>query len=95
MSTVGTKGGLNLDDSKNLVKLIHKLTQSKSLLKIGAIKYRPNEIWKMQAENKFLTKKLKWKPKINFEQGLVNTIEWCKRFVKVYVKKSSSFNNLN
>ena len=29
---------------------------SKSKLKIGAKKYRPNEIWKMQAENKFIIK---------------------------------------
>ena len=49
----------------------------------------------MQAENKFLINKLGWKPKIKFEQGLVNTIEWCKHFVKVYISKSSSFNNLN
>ena len=89
---VGTNNPIKI---KNLVKLIHKLTNSESVLKIGAIKYRPNEIWKMQAENKFLINKLGWEPKVKFEQGLINTIEWCKHFVKVYIVKSSSFNNLN
>ena len=40
-----------------LVRKIHKFTNSKSLLKIGALKYRPNEIWKMQANNKFILSK--------------------------------------
>ena len=39
---------------KDLVKKIHKYTNSNSKLNIGALKYRPNEIWKMQANNKFI-----------------------------------------
>ena len=62
---------------------------------IGSLKYRPNEIWRMQAENKFIIQKLKWKPKIKFEEGLIKTIEWYKNFIKVYLNDKSSLNNLN
>ena len=79
---------------KNLVKKIYQLTNSRSKLKIGAKKYRPNEIWRMQAENKFVLKKVGWRPQISFEHGLTNTIQWYKKFVKIYYNKNSSFNNL-
>ena len=79
---------------KDLVKKIHNLTNSKSILKIGAKKYRPNEIWRMQAENKFILNKVGWKPAINFNQGLTHTIQWYKKFIKVYYNANSSFNNL-
>ena len=67
---------------KNLVKKIHLLTNSKSKLKIGKMKYRPNEIWKMQAENKFVLKKVKWAPRITLLDGLKRSINWYKIFIK-------------
>ena len=79
---------------KNLVKKIHQLTKSKSILKIGAIKYRPNEIWRMQAENKFVTKTLGWKPSVTFDEGLKNSIKWYKKFLKLYFDQQSSFKKL-
>lgn len=78
---------------KLLVKKIHKFTNSKSSLKIGALNYRPNEIWKMHADNKFITSK-GWKPKINFDLGLKNTISWYRKFYKLYLDKKSYFKNL-
>ena len=78
---------------KQLVKKIHKFTNSKSTLKIGSLKYRPNEIWKMQADNRFITSK-GWKPKVNFDNGLKKTIDWYKKFYKSYLGKNSSFKNL-
>ena len=78
---------------KLLVKKIHKFTNSKSSLKIGALNYRPNEIWKMHADNKFITSK-GWKPKINFDLGLKNTISWYRKFYKLYLDKKSYFQNL-
>lgn len=79
---------------KDLVKKIHKYTKSESILKIGAIKHRPNEIWKMQAENKFVTKDAGWKPAISFDQGLLNCVDWYKRFVKLYYDDKSFFKYL-
>ncbi len=78
---------------KDLVRKIHKYTNSKSKLKIGALKYRPNEIWKMQANNKYIISK-GWKPKINFDDGLKLTISWYRKFIKSYLDKNSSFKNL-
>jgi len=72
---------------KDLVKKIHKLTNSKSKLKIGKKKYRPNEIWKMQAENKFVVNTIGWKPKISFEEGLKNSVEWYRDFLEAYFGK--------
>ena len=78
---------------KNLVKKIHKFTNSKSKLKIGSLNYRPNEIWKMQANNKFIISK-GWKPKISFDDGLKRTITWYRKFSRSYLDKNSSFKNL-
>tara|TARA_Y100001970_G_scaffold291827_1_gene430527 strand:+ start:1860 stop:2825 length:966 start_codon:yes stop_codon:yes gene_type:complete len=69
---------------KDLVKKIKKFTSSKSKVKMGSLKYRPNEIWRMQANNK--EAKLKgWKPKIDFDEGLKFTIKWYKNFNKFYL----------
>ena len=76
-----------------LIKKIHKFSNSKSKLKIGALKYRPNEIWKMQANNKFILSK-GWKPKINFDEGLKETIKWYQIFLKIYLNNLNSLKNL-
>lgn len=78
---------------KNLVKKIHKYTNSNSKLRIGSLKYRPNEIWHMQADTKFISSK-GWKPKINFDNGLKFTIAWYQKFYKSYLDKHSTFKNL-
>ena len=78
---------------KQLVKKIHKFTKSKSKLKIGALSYRPNEIWKMQANNKFLIAQ-GWKEKINFNEGLKDTIKWYSKFCNLYLDKNNYFKNL-
>ena len=75
------------------MKKIHKFTNSKSKLKIGSLNYRPNEIWKMQANNKFIISK-GWKPKINFDDGLKRTIAWYRKFSRYYLDKNSFFKNL-
>ena len=51
---------------------------------VSSLKYRPNEIWKMQANNKFLSSR-GWSPNINFEDGLKSTISWYKKFNKSYL----------
>ena len=67
---------------KSLVRKIHKISNSKSKLKIGKKSYRPNEIWKMQAQNDFVLKKVKWKPKIQLDEGLDISIKWYRRFIQ-------------
>ena len=78
---------------KILVQKIHKFSKSSSRLKIGFLNYRPNEIWKMQANNKFLVSK-GWKSKISFDEGLKKTIEWYKNFNDLYLSKKGTFKNL-
>tara|TARA_B100001093_G_C26832115_1_gene1016611 strand:+ start:1820 stop:2797 length:978 start_codon:yes stop_codon:yes gene_type:complete len=78
---------------KNLVKKIHKFSNSSSKLRIGYLNYRPNEIWKMQANNKFLVSN-GWKAKVNFDYGLKKTIDWYKNFYNLYLNKKGTFKNL-
>jgi UDP-glucose 4-epimerase len=78
---------------KNLVKKIHNFTGSSSKLRIGSVKYRPNEIWKMQANNKFLTSK-GWKPEVDFDSGLKKTISWYRNFNQLYFGTKARLKNL-
>jgi len=63
---------------KELIQTIAKMTNSKSNLQIGALPYRPTEIWRMCAANQRAKEILGWEPKISFEDGLAKTIEWFK-----------------
>jgi UDP-glucose 4-epimerase len=83
-------GSNNPISIKELVKKIHKYSNSSSKLSIGSIKYRPNEIWQMQANNKLITSK-GWKPKIDFDTGLKNTIKWYQSFYKLYLSQQGIF----
>ncbi|MBF0540564.1 MAG: GDP-mannose 4,6-dehydratase [Nitrospirae bacterium] len=80
---------------KELITLIHKLTESSSELKFGAIPYRPTEIWRMYGDNTKSKEILKWSPKLTFEEGLKESIEWYRGFIKVYKDKKSDFYLLN
>ena len=86
-------GSNNPISIKELVKKIHLFSNSNSKLKIGALKYRPNEIWKMQANNKFITSK-GWRPKVNFLDGLKKTINWYQNFNELYLSKKGTFKKL-
>ena len=79
---------------KDLVKKIYNYTLSKSKIRIGSLKYRPNEIWRMQANNKFIVSK-GWKPKMSFDTGLKLTINWYQKFNDIYLKKNSTFTVLD
>ena len=68
---------------KDLIYKILKLTKSKSKLYLGP-QERPTEIYEMRAKNTLAKKYLKWKPQISFDQGLINTIEWYKKYKKFY-----------
>jgi len=80
---------------KELITLIHKLTESTSELKFGAIPYRPTEIWRMYGDNTKSKEILGWQPLLPFEEGLRESIEWYKGFIKVYKDKKSEFYLLN
>ena len=70
----------------DLINKIHALCESESDLKIGALAYRPTEIWRMKADNQNALKYLKWKPNVSFNDGLISTINWFRKFYDVYFK---------
>ena len=78
---------------RDLVKKIHKYSNSSSKLKIGSLQYRSNEIWNMQANNRLITSK-GWKPKFNFDNGLKQTINWYRNFYKLYLSDKGIFKQL-
>ena len=79
---------------RDLVKMIHKLCDSNSELRIGSISNRPTEIWRMFADNQRAQDLLDWKPSVPFEEGLKKTILWFKKYLDVYYAPSSSLNQL-
>lgn len=80
---------------KELATKIHKFTNSKSELKIGALNYRPTEIWRMRASNKKAEEILGWRPKIDFDTGLKMTIDWFKKYRELFEDKNSVLSRLN
>ncbi len=78
----------------DLVRKIHQLSNSSSKLKIGALPNRPTEIWRMSGSSYQAQKNLNWKSKISFEEGIVKTIEWFKRYYELFYKKGSQLNQL-
>ena len=79
---------------KDLIMKIHTLTDSKSELKIGALDYRPTEIWRMYCDNSKARQILGWKPRVNFEAGLKKTVDWFKEFLKQYNDSDSPLGRL-
>ncbi len=80
---------------KELVTNIHRLSGSKSQLKIGALPYRPTEIWRMFCDNKRAKEILEWEPRISFEEGLTKTIDWYRRYIEVVYKDNSPLASLS
>lgn len=66
-----------------LVRMIARLTETTSELEIGALPYRPNEIWRMYAENARARSLFGWEPKTGLEEGLRATIDWFREYVRI------------
>jgi len=68
----------------DLVRLIHRLTESESELRIGALADRPTEIWRMFADAGRARDLLGWEPRVDFETGMRLTVNWFRSFLEVY-----------
>jgi len=79
---------------KDLVKNISRISKSESELKIGALPYRPGEIWRMCAANDKAGKFFNWSPGVSWEEGLVKTVEWYRRFLEVMESPDSLIGRL-
>lgn len=69
---------------RDLVKTIAGLTSSQSSIEIGALPYRPTEIWRMYADNTRAREILGWSPQTRLEQGLRSTIEWFRTYLQEF-----------
>ena len=89
------EGVINLGASeeikiRDLVLKIAKLTDTKSKIEIGALPYRPTEVWRMYCDNTRARETLGWRPKVTIEQGLKLTIEWYRTFLREHGELSAS-----
>jgi len=67
---------------RDLVNKIAELTETRAQLEIGALPYRPTEIWRMYADSTRARKTLGWKPEVSLEDGLKRTIEWFREYYR-------------
>ena len=67
---------------RDLVTRIAALTGTRAQVNIGALPYRPTEIWRMYADSTRARETLGWKPEINLEEGLKLTIEWFREYYR-------------
>jgi UDP-glucose 4-epimerase len=66
---------------RDLVQMIAKLTDTKSSIEIGALPYRPTEIWRMYADANRARTELGWVPPVSLEEGLKITIDWFRTYL--------------
>ena len=78
----------------DLMRKIHQLSESQSELRIWALSNRPTEIWRMCASNERAEQILGWHPQISFEDGLKQTIDWFRKYVRIFYDSASPLNQL-
>ena len=79
---------------KDIARLIHKLTNSKSKLSIGKLKSRKTDILRMSANYKKFSAVTNWKPNKNFIDGMKITIEWYRKYLKNFENSKSDLYKL-
>lgn len=67
---------------RDLVNKIAELTGTHEALEIGALPYRPTEIWRMYADSTRAREILGWKPEVSLAEGLKRTIEWFREYYR-------------
>ena len=87
--------GINLRNI-HLVKKLLKICKNMKIkigkkIKIKFVKDRPGHDFRYALNNKKIFKNLKWKPKINFNTGLKDTVKWYlnnKKYLNSISKKN-------
>jgi UDP-glucose 4-epimerase len=79
---------------RDLIRLIHRISGSSSELKIGALEYRPTEIWRMCADSTLARETLGWTPKVSLSDGLQRTIDWHREYIETFENPSSPLHRL-
>jgi nucleoside-diphosphate-sugar epimerase len=68
----------------DLVRLIADLTQTSSSIEIGALPYRPTEIWRMFADSERARMVLGWQPEVSLREGLRRTVQWFRDYLAAH-----------
>jgi nucleoside-diphosphate-sugar epimerase len=63
-----------------VAQVVHHHLKTDMKLLLGARPYRENEVWRLYGSNKKAKKLLGWEPKISFEEGLIRTISWYRKY---------------
>ena len=79
---------------QDLVTTIHRLCDSTSELKIGALPYRPGEIWRMFADSTRSRETFGWESKVDLESGLRTTVDWYREYLDQYENDASGLSRL-
>ncbi|MBF0625211.1 MAG: GDP-mannose 4,6-dehydratase [Magnetococcales bacterium] len=79
---------------RDLIRMIHSRTGSRSELRFGSLPYRPTEIWRMAADNRRARELLGWEPRVAFEDGLEITIGWVRAFIGEFTAPGSGLHRL-
>lgn len=79
---------------RDLILMIHEMTESNSELHIGSLEYRPTEIWRMFADSQRAKSLLGWTAKVGFAQGLEWTIDWYRQFLDQFGDPKSPLGQL-
>jgi len=66
---------------RDLVHKIVALTGSASVVEVGALPYRPTEIWQMYGDNSQARRILDWSPRLSLDEGLKVTIDWYRQYL--------------
>ncbi|MDB3932412.1 dTDP-glucose 4,6-dehydratase [Candidatus Pelagibacter sp.] len=86
---IGSNKNLNnLEVSKKLLSRSKKLFKIGNKVKINFVKDRPGHDVRYALNSDKIKSKLNWRPKTNFEKGILSTIKW-------YVDNKTYYNNLN
>ena len=86
---IGSNKNLNnLQVCSQLLNVSKKLVKLGSNVKINFVKDRPGHDIRYALNSNKIIKKLGWKPKVNFAQGIKLTFEW-------YLKNKSYYNSLS
>ena len=88
---LGTKNNItNLNLTKLLLKIITKKINIGKKVKINFVKDRPGHDFRYALNSLKASKKLKWRPSVNFKSGLEKTFDWYndnRDFYKFFSKK--------
>jgi nucleoside-diphosphate-sugar epimerase len=64
---------------REVVKIVLKLMNSPLKPRVGALGYRPGEVWHFYCDNTKAREILGWRPKVSLEEGLKMTIDWFQK----------------